>query len=72
MAPQVSPGSPEADLRPTQDAAADAAANAGADAAPAPAPKRHSKIILIGAALAAVGVVGFVVLRKKKTAPRSA
>lgn len=57
--PQISPGSPEADLRPTQDAAD------GGEAQPE-APSSKKKFIFIGLALVAVGSIGYVVLRKKK------
>lgn len=64
-APQISPGSPEADLRPTQDAAEDAKASSAAQ--PEAPPKDHKKILLIGLAVVAVGGVGYFVMRKKKT-----
>ena len=56
--PGVSPGSPEADLRPTQDAAD------GGEMQPTPPSKK--KFLFIGLAVVAVAGVGFVVLRKKK------
>jgi hypothetical protein len=58
--PQISPGSPEADLRPTQDAA-----DGGEQPESAP-PSSKNKFLLIGLALVAVGGVGYVVMTHKK------
>lgn len=68
-APGVSPGSPEADLTPTQDAHENAAA-----AASEPAPPMHGghiKLFLIGGVVLAAGIGGYMVLKKKKTASRA-
>jgi hypothetical protein len=71
--PQISPASPEADLRPTQDAA-DGGEAAAAEAGPAPE-KHHvnKKHIIIGVVLVGAGVGGYLFVKnRKKNKPKGA